>query len=497
MLIMETIAKIRRLYYGEGKKLKAIARELRLSKNTVKKAIRSEKTVFEYRRNHIHYRVLGPHIEQLNQWLEADEQEPKRRRRTATKLYEDLQAQGFSGRYETVNAYVKKYRGQKAQSVSQVFIPQTFAPGEAFQFDWSEEEIELAGEVTRIKVAHIRLCYSRYFLMIAYPNEQLEMVMDAHDKAFAFFGGVCRQGTYDNMKTAVKQILVGKAREFNPRFLQMASHHCFDPVACTPSAGWEKGQVENQVGIGREHFFTPLQRVKSLEELNEQLAQRCQAWAMTKRHPDYPDKTVMEMYQIERAFFIDYRGSFNGYKIQHSVVSPSSCIMADTNHYSVDCHYVGKPVEVRLYAREIVVTCQGQEISRHPRSFKRYQRIYNPWHYLPALERKPGALRNGAPFKEWILPEPLMTLKVRFASHPDKDKQFASLLLLIPSAGLSQVTALCREALSIGVYDVNWIKKRLEKETVPPEQPYYPNMSRMPESCQDYDALSQGGHYAA
>ena len=118
-----------------------------------------------------------------------------------------------------------------------------FSAGEAFQFDWSEEEIALAGVLTRIKVAHIRLCYSRYFLLIAYPNEQLEMVLDAHNKAFQFFAGVCRKGIYDNMKTAVKMVLLGKEREFNARFLQMCSHHLFEPIACTPASGWERDRL--------------------------------------------------------------------------------------------------------------------------------------------------------------------------------------------------------------------------------------------------------------
>ncbi|CAM4405770.1 MAG: hypothetical protein LEGION0398_MBIBDBAK_00253 [Legionellaceae bacterium] len=192
---------------GNGKKIKTIAKNLRISKNTVKKAIRSEKTVFEYHRSSIHYPVLGPYIKQLTSWLEEDKHEPKRRQRTAKKLY----------------------REQKNISLPQVFIPLTFEAGESFQFDWSEEEIALDGTLTRIKVAHIRLCYSRYFLLIAYPNEQLEMVLDAHDKAFSFFGGICRQGIYDNMKTAVKQILLVNNENLIPVFYKWQAIIALNP----------------------------------------------------------------------------------------------------------------------------------------------------------------------------------------------------------------------------------------------------------------------------
>jgi len=101
----------------------------------------------------------------------------------------------------------------------------------------------------------------------AYPRETQEMVFDAHDRAFAFFKGACTRGIYDNMKTAVETIFVGRDRAYNRRFQQMCSHYLVEPVACNPASGWDKGQVENQVGLVRERFFTPRLRVKSHEEL--------------------------------------------------------------------------------------------------------------------------------------------------------------------------------------------------------------------------------------
>jgi transposase len=105
------------------------------------------------------------------------------------------------------------------------------------------------------------------------------MVFDAHDRAFALFKGTCRRGLYDNMKTAVETIFVGKQRLYNRRFLQMCSHYLVEPVACTPASGWEKGQVENQVGLVRERFFTPRLRFKNLDELNAWLLDQCIAYA--------------------------------------------------------------------------------------------------------------------------------------------------------------------------------------------------------------------------
>jgi transposase len=119
----------------------------------------------------------------------------------------------------------------------------SFAPGEAYQFDWSHEIVVMSGVTTTLKVAHVRLCHSRMMFVRAYPRETQEMVFDAHDRAFAFFKGACTRGIYDNMKTAVDTIFVGRDRQYNRRFLQMCSHHLVDPVACTPASGWEKGEA--------------------------------------------------------------------------------------------------------------------------------------------------------------------------------------------------------------------------------------------------------------
>ena len=154
-------------------------------------------------------------------------------------------------------------------SPSQAFVPLIFDPGEAYQFDWSHEYAVLSGTTTRVKAAHMRLCHSRMQLVQIFPRESQEMVFEAHERAFRFFGGVCRRGIYDNMKTAVSTVFVGKKRDYNRRFQEMCSHHLVEPVACTPGAGWEKGQVERQVGDVRGRLFVPSPRGCSYAEINE------------------------------------------------------------------------------------------------------------------------------------------------------------------------------------------------------------------------------------
>lgn len=150
-----------------------------------------------------------------------------------------------------------------------------FCSGDAYQFDWSIETVCLAGQTVKVNVAHFRLCHSRAFFVCAYPNQKADMLMDAHNRAFAFFGGVPARGIYDNMKTAVTRIGKGKEREFNAQFLQMMTHFLIEPIACTPASGWEKGQVERQIRYLRERLFKPTLAFDSFISLNDYLQQQC------------------------------------------------------------------------------------------------------------------------------------------------------------------------------------------------------------------------------
>lgn len=453
MFIVESIAKIRRMYHVDGKAIRAIARELLISKNTVKKIIRSDKTKSEIAKYERKKPVIGEHLDRLNKALEANLKEPLRRRLTAKKLYEAIKKSGYCGGYQQVNLVVRNFRREREAKGKQPFIPLSFEPCEAFQFDWGLEEVEIADKIVRVKAARIKLCYSRYSLVVIYPNEKLEMVMAAHDEAFKFFDGTCKSGIYDNMKTAIKKILVGKDRELNSTFAQMASHYLFEPIACTPASGWEKGRVEKQVGDTRRNFFTPILKGENFQDINKQLKDQCIDWAANQKHPEFKDRTIYEVYtECEKQTLIPYRGEFSAYKLYSVVVSPLCLVNYDTNSYSVDCAYVGLSVQIKAYAWEILVLHKSKIIAQHKRVFGKHQHIYNPWHYVPALARKPGAIRNGAPFKELLrnLPVPLREFRTKLSEHTNADKEFIKVLLLVPQYGLESVLTVCAAVLKLG-----------------------------------------------
>ena len=467
MLVVETIAKIRLAYFSRKMTIKAICRDLRVSRKVVRKVIRSQATEFHYQRDVQPQPKIGPWRERLDSLLLENDGKPARERLTLIRVFEELHALGYEGGYDAVRRYARAWSKERASETASAYVPLSFAPGEAYQFDWSHDIVVMDGVTTTVKAAHVRLCHSRMMLVRAYPRETQEMVFDAHERAFAFFRGACSRGIYDNMKTAVETIFIGKDRQYNRRFLQMCSHHLVEPVACTPASGWEKGQVENQVGLVRERFFTPRLRVKSYDELNAWLMDKCIAWAKAHPHPEQPDRTIWEVFEEERPKLVPYRGRFDGFHALPASVSKTCLVRFDNNKYSVSASAVGRPVEIRAYADRVVIRQDGRIVAEHPRRYGRGETIYDPWHYVPVLARKPGALRNGAPFKDWVLPTALDRVRRKLAGSDDGDRQMVKILAAVLTDGLLAVEAACLQALSEGVHSADVIINILARQRDP------------------------------
>jgi len=467
MLTVETIGRIRREYFLKGKAIKEIARDLRVSRNTVRKVVRSGATSFAYDRDVQPRPKLGRWTAELDALLAGNEAKAAREQRTLIRIFEGLRGRGYAGGYDAVRRYARRWSKARGHSTAAVYVPLTFAPGEAYQFDWSHEVVLLRGVTVIVKAAHVRLCHSRMPFVRVYPRETQEMVFDAHDRAFALFKGACRRGIYDNMKTAVETILVGPHRLYNRRFLQMCSHYLVEPVACTPAAGWEKGQVENQVGLVRERFFTPRLRFKTYEELNAWLLDQCIAYAKAHRHPEVPGQTIWEVFEAERPKLVPYAGRFDGFHAVPAAVSKTCLVRFDNNKYSVAANAVGRPVEVQAYADRIVIRQDGRIVAEHPRSFGRGETVYDPWHYVPVLARKPGALRNGAPFKDWVLPAAMERVRRQLAGADDGNRQMVDILTAVLTDGLPAVEAACAEASARGVHSADVILNILARQRDP------------------------------
>jgi transposase len=161
MLIVETIAKIRRAYFVQQKPIKAICRELGLSRKVVRKVLRSEATEFRYTREMQPFPKIGPWRDEIDALLLANEGRAPRERLTLIRVFEALRGSGFEGSYDAVRRYAKTWHKERGATTAQAYVPLSFAPGEAYQFDWSHEIVLINGVTVKVKVAHVRLCHSR------------------------------------------------------------------------------------------------------------------------------------------------------------------------------------------------------------------------------------------------------------------------------------------------------------------------------------------------
>lgn len=469
MITVGMLAKIRRMHRRDGLSLRDIARRTGLSRNTIRDWLRQADIVEPRYPKRAVKSVVDPWAEQLTSRLNADRHRAKRERRTARVLYQAIRSQGYAGGYGRVSAFVRRWRTEAAESPHKTaYVPLIFAPGEAFQFDWSCEYAVIGGLRRRLEVAHVKLCACRAFWLVAYFSQSHEMLFDAHARAFAAFGGIPKRGIYDNMKTAVDRVGPAKERTVNARFAAMCSHYLFDPEFCNRAAGWEKGIVEKNVQDRRRQIWRDVngRSWESLAELNDWLEPRCrEAWE-TMRHPATPERTIAEAWQDEKAQLMPNPRPFDGYLEQPVRVSATALIRCQRNRYSVPAESAHRVVSLRLYPAEIVVMADGVEIARHARCFERDQTIYDFRHYLGLLQRKPGALRNGAPFTD--LPESIARLQRQLRQYADGDRIMVQVLGAIPVHGLDAVTEAVRRALEAGHTSGEHVLNMLSRLHSPP-----------------------------
>ena len=500
---METAMKVRGWILGDGRSIRAVARETGISRTTIKKYLKDPGQP-QYRERHprVGSKLNAQFEARLRELFKHDLQLRRRDRRTAKKLYEELVAEGYTGSYSPVQRFVGELKKAAGTGTCDAFIPLHFAAGDALQFDWSEEYVILGGVEHKVHVAHFRLCHSRKPFVVAYMNEKQEMVLDAFVRALAFFGGVPRRAIIDNPKTMVTYVSRSKDRIFHPRFLALMNHYVIEPVACSPASGWEKGQVENQVQFLRGELFCPKLAFDDLEALNAWLRLRCEELA-NRGHPDQQDRMIADVFADEQLKLRPLGRPFDGY-VEKTVRVRSTCLVQyDSNRYSVPSEHAGHHVSLRAYADRIVVVANNEVIAEHARHFTRNISYFEPWHYAPLLDRKPGALRDGAPFIGWELPKAMEQIKDHYMREKGGDREFVDLLLLALEHGIEVVETACDLAVEQHTLRlpaiINLINQLLEPVLHPlANTSAYPQLTLRPEDdCKRYEALYTAGKVAA
>ena len=453
---MATLSVIRRWALREQLSIREIARRSGLSRNTIKKYLAAGVIEPRYAQRNSSSK-LDPFADKLSQWLKAEQSKGRKQQRTLLQMHADLVALGFDGSYGRVAAFARAWRQRQHEAEQTTgrgtFVPLVFAPGEAFQFDWSEDWAVIGGERVKLQVAHTKLSHSRAFHLRAYPLQTHEMLFDAHNHALRVLGGVPRRGIYDNMKTAVDKVGKGKARDINQRFAAMASHYLFEPEFCNPASGWEKGQVEKNVRDARHRLWQQAPEFGSLDQLNDWLEMRCKALWTEIKHASGPG-SVAEVWAAERSSLMQPARPFDGFVEHTKRVSPTCLVHFERNRYSVPASYANRPVSLRVYAASLVVMAEGQRLCEHTRVFLRNhnhpgQTLYDWRHYLAVLQRKPGALRNGAPFTE--LPPAFKRLQTALLRQAGGDREMVEILALVLHHDEQAVLTAVELALEAGV----------------------------------------------
>lgn len=452
MIDMGLLSVIRRWHGRDGLSIREIARRTGLSRNTIRKYLANNIVEPRYPKRTGPSKLDG-YEQTLTSWLFREANRSRKQRRSIKQLYQALVPLGYTGSYDRVAAYARQWREEHRGKRQQAFIPLTFPPGDAFQFDWSEDWAVINGVRLKLQVAHVKLCHSRAFFVKAYRQQTHEMLFDAHERAFALFGGIPERGIYDNMKTVVDHVGHGKERRLNDRFLAMASHYLFEPELCSRGAGWEKGQVEKHVRDTRHRLWQDAPRFISLDALNQWLEQRCKELWGSLTHPEDKRYTIAECWQTEQAYLMPPPPAFDGFVEQTKRVSSTCLITFERNRYSVPSAFANQRVSLRIYPKELVIVAEGKIIATHERVFLLHDNrapaktIYDWRHYLVLLQRKPGALRNGAPFTE--LPDPFQRLQRQLMKHPGGDREMATILALVLHYDEELVEQAVSEALKL------------------------------------------------
>ncbi len=505
MIDVALLSVIRRWHLREGISIREIARRTQLSRNTIRKYLASGVVEPAYPKRQSPSK-LDPYAEMLASWLVRESTRGRKQRRNLRQLYGDLVALGYPGSYDRVAAFARAWQRQQqeeAKTSRGTFVPLVFAPGEAFQFDWSEDWAVVGRERTKLAVAQFKLCYSRAFMLRAYPLMTHEMLFDAHNRALAALGGVPKRGIYDNMKTAVDKVGRGKTRVVNARFRAMTGHLLFEAEFCTPAAGWEKGQVEKGVRDARPRIWHEVPKFPDLDALNDWLERRCISLWSQIRHPEQPGRTIAEVWAEERAVLMKMPPPFDGFVEETKRVSPTCLVVFDRNRYSVPATFANRPVSLRAYADRLVIVAEGHIVAEHARVFTRghdrpARTVYDWRHYLAVLQRKPGALRNGAPFAE--LPEGFKRLQAVLLKRPGGDREVVEILALVLHHDEDAVLCAVELALESGVVSkehvLNLLSRLLEADTPAPiDTPARLTLLEEPKANVDrYDHLRGAAH---
>jgi len=395
----------------------------------------------------------------IHEILKQDQQNPKKQRHTAQRIFERLRdEQRYDGGVTIVKEAVRAWKERRAE----VFVPLAHRPGDA-QVDFGEAQITLRGQPVKVAVFVLTLTYSDAIYCQVFPKECTEAFQEGHKRAFEFLGGVPRRISYDNSKIAVAKIVGGRGRDVTREFLRMQGQFLFEHHFCLVRRPNEKGHVENLLGFARRNFLVPIPATESLAALNDELEERCRK-DLTRRLRGKPAAKAELLAEERNALLPLPVQEFEARRVATARANSLSLVRFEANDYSVPTAHAHQQVTVIGGIEEVRLVVGHRLVAVHPRHWGREHIEFNPIHYLALLERKPGAFDYARPLEHWELPECFAIMRRRQESEftSQGTREFIKVLRLLEHATLPHLTAAVEYALLIGANSADAVRLILQ-----------------------------------
>jgi transposase len=445
---MDQWIELRRQIREQEVSLRQLERDTGIHRQTLRK-IRDNSQPPGYQRSKpIEKSKIGPYLGRIKEIIDADKQIPRKQRHTAKKILETLQSEGFTGGYTIVKDAVRAIK----KTSKEVFMPLSQRPGEA-QVDFGHALANFNGTLKKVVFFVMSMVHSDAMFVMSFPRECTESFLEAHVRAFNFFGCVPKRISYDNTRVAITKILKHHKRKYTSEFKRLIGHYLFEPHFCNVRRPNEKGIVEGSVKYSRLNFMVPVPQVKDYDELNKRLLDCCQSdldrilrgkRSLSKKQLLTEDRFAAIALPDD---MFDYRKSTSTF------ASSESLVRYDTNDYSVPVSSAHHQTTIKASVSFIEVYRQDALIAKHRRCWDRERQIFEPMHYLELLERKPGSLDHARPLEDWHLPDCFNTYRRCLEAHRDNGtKEYIQILLLLNKYSIRQISQAIRKALNHRIY---------------------------------------------
>lgn len=490
---MAQVQDIMELYEQEGMSIRRIAKQLHVSRNTIRRVLDRPRVYLqtEQRKKRCVIRTVltTPVMQRIDQILRDDQRQPRKQRHTAHRIWERLLEEGFRCGESTIRRYV----GAQKRAMKEVFIPLEFGPGEDAQVDWGYCIAEVNG--ARVQVAYFVavLSWSRAPFIRLYHSPTQEAFLEGLAGFFESIGGVPGRVWFDRLASAVSNNVFKGVVE-QQKFTSFRMYYGFDAQFCSPAKANEKGRVENKIGSLRRQLLVPVPSGKSLLGINQELATR-RLRLLAQQVPDGPE-TVGERLQVERGCLRRLPGErYPCYRVSWTRANRLSLLSVAKNWYSVPAHLRGKQLTVHLYPEMVEIYDDQLLVARHERVFGERRTVCELDHYLDGLLKKPGALRNAKPFRQAQLPAALTRFHERLqAEYPvEANREMIKALLFSREYGLEAVAEAVEAVMRSGVLSSEAVRIEIEHGHPAPPAPDLGRYQVRRRSAAEFNALVSGG----